>query len=239
MSPAWLALWDSWLTLLVDMVYTSSKHSNVRGKMAGLSSSQKVWELQEVMEEYLKRFRINLTDRNKLIQDTVRLEAQFSLILTQLKTRLIAGDCDSRSLKHWASGAAFNVQMLVHLSALQGQAEPLAAKAALEQYKEDLAQIIPAYRRVKSNTVCVVKCRGGLAASRDSTNEMQEEGSMTGLTVTDRETGKCVTISLSTLEFEIGRRVSGETSANVTILHQPGPDHIRSILTSIPGLLFL
>lgn len=51
-----------------------------------------------------------------------------------------------RSLKHWASGAAFNIQMLVHLSALEGQAEPLAAKAALEQYREDLAQIIPAYR---------------------------------------------------------------------------------------------
>lgn len=48
------------------------------------------------MEEYLKRFRINLSDKNKLIQDTTRLEAQFSLILTQLKTRLIAGDCDSR-----------------------------------------------------------------------------------------------------------------------------------------------
>lgn len=36
--------------------------------------------------------------------------------------------------------------MLVHLSALEGQAESLAAKAALEQYREDLAQIIPAYR---------------------------------------------------------------------------------------------
>lgn len=48
------------------------------------------------MEEYLKRFRMNLSDKNKLIQDTIRLEAQFSLILTQLKTRLLAGDCDSR-----------------------------------------------------------------------------------------------------------------------------------------------
>lgn len=51
-----------------------------------------------------------------------------------------------RSLRHWASGAAFNTQMLVHLAALEGKAEPLAAKAALEQYKEDLTQIIPAYR---------------------------------------------------------------------------------------------
>ena len=55
-----------------------------------------MWELQEVMEEYLKRCRIHLSDKNKLIQDSVRLEAQFSLILTQLKTSLLGGDCDSR-----------------------------------------------------------------------------------------------------------------------------------------------
>lgn len=57
---------------------------------------QRVWELQEVMEEYLKRIRINLNDKNKLIQDSIRLEAQLSLILTQLKTSLLGGDCDSR-----------------------------------------------------------------------------------------------------------------------------------------------
>lgn len=51
----------------------------------------------------------------------------------------------------------------------------------------------------------VVKCRGGLPASGDSSNEMQEEGSMTGLTVTDKETGKGVSLSLSTLEGAIGK----------------------------------
>lgn len=55
------------------------------------------------MEEYLKRFRINLSDKSKLIQDSIRLEAQFSLILTQLKTCLLGGDCDSRwdSIVQW------------------------------------------------------------------------------------------------------------------------------------------
>lgn len=57
---------------------------------------QRMVELQEVMEEYLKRFRINLSDKSKLIQDLVRLEAQLSLSLTQLKTCLLGGDCDSR-----------------------------------------------------------------------------------------------------------------------------------------------
>ncbi|XP_035519911.1 uncharacterized protein LOC118329741 isoform X2 [Morone saxatilis] len=208
------------VTMVMDMAYTSSKQSSgAKGKSAGSSSCQRVWELQEVMEEYLKRCRINLNDKNKLIQDSVRLEAQLSLTLTQLKTCLLGGGCDSRSLRHWASGAAFNTQMLVHLAALEGKAEPLAARAALEQYKEDLAQIIPAYRRYKSNTVCVVKCRGGLQASCDPSSEVSEEGSMTGLTVTDRETGKSVTIPLTTMEAETGRRrrVSGPYTTSATV----------------------
>lgn len=51
-----------------------------------------------------------------------------------------------RSVRHWACAASFHSQMLVHLAALEGKQEPLAAKAALEQYREDLMQIIPAYR---------------------------------------------------------------------------------------------
>ncbi|KAM7408385.1 hypothetical protein PAMA_002213 [Pampus argenteus] len=197
------------VTMVMDMAYTSSKQSSgVKGKPAQSSSGQRVWELQEVMEEYLKRVRINLNDKNRLIQDSFRLEAQLSLTLTQLKTCLLAGDCDSRSLRHWASGAAFHTQMLVQLAGLEDKAEPLAARAALEQYKDDLTQIIPAYRRYKSNTVCVVKCRGGLLASCSPPTEGPEDGSMTGLTITDRETGKSVTIPLSSMEADTGRKRS-------------------------------
>lgn len=57
---------------------------------------QRIWELHEVMDEYLKRCRISLSDKSRLIQDSVRLEAQFSLILTQLKSCLLGGNCDSR-----------------------------------------------------------------------------------------------------------------------------------------------
>ncbi|XP_078144760.1 uncharacterized protein LOC139928602 [Centroberyx gerrardi] len=124
------------VTMVMDMAYASSKRSSG----AGASSCQ------EVMEEYLKRCRINLSDPGRLRQDSLRLEAQISLSLTQLKTCLLGGGCDSRSVRQWASGAAFHTQMLVHLAGLEGQAEPLAARAALEQYQEDLTHIIPAYR---------------------------------------------------------------------------------------------
>ncbi|KAM6915888.1 uncharacterized protein FYW49_008990 [Xenentodon cancila] len=217
------------VTMVMDLAYTSSKQSSgVKGRSAGSSScQQRVWELQEVMEEYLKRCRINLSDKKRLIQDFLRLEAQFSLILTQLKTCLLGGDCDSRSLRHWASGAIFHTQMLVHLAHLEDKAEPFSAKAALEQYKEDLSQIIPTYRHYKSNTVCVVKCRGSILGNSDPSSE---EGTMTGLTVTDRDTGKSVTIPLSHVEAAIGRsrHVSGTDDAPAAVFPQVSLDLITS-----------
>ncbi|XP_024916439.1 uncharacterized protein LOC112487811 isoform X2 [Cynoglossus semilaevis] len=178
------------ITLVVDMVYTSSRPSTgAKGKVSSSSSSQIVLELQEVMEEYLKRCRINLSQRKRLMEDSVRLEGMISLILTQLKACMLRGDCDSRSLRHWASGAVFHTQMLVHLD------EPLVAREALQQYKEDLSEIIAAYRSFKSSTVQVMKCRSGFAASRDSYGEIPEDGAMTGLTVTDSAPRKRLTLS--------------------------------------------
>ncbi|XP_017283838.1 uncharacterized protein LOC108243109 [Kryptolebias marmoratus] len=207
-EPSLTALVGLVVTMVMDMAYTSSKQSSGdTGRSAGSSSCQRIWELQEVMEEYLKRCRISLNDKSRLIQDSVRLEAQFSLILTQLKTCLLGGDCDSRSLRHWACGAAFHIQMLVHLACLEGKAEPLSARAALNLYREDLKQIIPVYRSYKSNTVCVVKCRGGLLPNFDPSRDVPEEGAVTGLTVTDREMGNSVNIPLSVMEAEIERRM--------------------------------
>ncbi|XP_068183720.1 uncharacterized protein [Antennarius striatus] len=208
------------VSMVMDLVYTSSKQpSGVKGKSEGSSSCQhRVWKLQEVMEEYLKRCRINLSEESKLIQDSIRLEAQLSLTLTQLKTCLLGGDCDSGSLRHWASGAAFHAQMLLHLADLEGKEEPLTAKAALEQYKEDLTQIIPAYRLYKTRTVCVVKCRGGPLESFDPFGENLDEGSMTGLAVTDRELGKSAVIPLSALAAETGTRsASGTESSSMNL----------------------
>ncbi|XP_019743647.1 uncharacterized protein LOC109526663 [Hippocampus comes] len=143
------------VTMVMDLLVASLSRA---GKTAtSPSSCQRVRELQEVMEEYLKRCRINLADKTRLLQDSLRMEAQLSLTLTKLKISLVDGKCDSQSLRFWASGAAFHTQMLIHLAVLEGRDEPLSARAVLEQYKEDLAQMVPAYRCYKRNTVCVVK----------------------------------------------------------------------------------
>ncbi|XP_054886035.1 uncharacterized protein LOC129360020 isoform X2 [Poeciliopsis prolifica] len=215
------------ITMVMDMAWSSKQSAGVKGRPAASSSCQTVWELQEVMEEYLKRCRISLSDKRRLIEDSARLEAQLSLILTRLKTCLLGGGCDSRSLRHWACGAAFHTQMLVHLACFEDKAEPLSARAAMDQYLEDLKQIITAYRCYKSTTVCVLKCRGGLLAKSDHSQDVPEEGAMTGLTVTDRETGKSVTMALSVLEDEIGRRKldSGTVTSSQVNLDLITSDH--------------
>ncbi|XP_043992215.1 uncharacterized protein LOC122842432 isoform X2 [Gambusia affinis] len=215
------------VTMVMDVAWSSKQSAGVKGRPAASPSCQSVWELQEVMEEYLKRCRISLSDKRRLIEDSVRLEAQLSLILTRLKTCLLGGGCDSRSLRHWACGAAFHTQMLVHLACFEDKAEPLSARAAMDQYLEDLKQIIAAYRCYKATTVCVLKCRGGLLAKSDHSQDVPEEGAMTGLTVTDRETGKSVTIALSVLEDEIGRRKlnSGTVTSSQVNLDLITSDH--------------
>ncbi|XP_053730594.1 uncharacterized protein LOC128764662 isoform X2 [Synchiropus splendidus] len=195
------------VTVVIDMLYSGSRQTSASKAKSGPSSVQKVVELQELMEEYLKRCQIHLSDRARLIQDSQRLEAQLSMSLTQLKTCLLAGDCDSRLVTRWAKAAAFHTQMLVHLAALEDQPEPLAARAALDQYQEALTRILAAYRSYKSKSVHVVKCRSAL---RGSPGEALEEGCMTGLTVSDRETGKSATVSLDALQEELGRRGLGE-----------------------------
>ncbi|CAL1577929.1 unnamed protein product [Knipowitschia caucasica] len=212
-EPRLAGLVGSVVTMVIDMAYASSKPP---AKSSGPSARQRVCELQELMEEYLKRCRINLNDKSKLTQDTFRLEAQLSLNLTQLKTCLLRGDCDSRSFRQWASGAAFHTQMLVHLAGLEGQIEPQAARGALSQYREDLELIIPVYRKYKAGTISVVKSHGGLSSSCEESSDVFEEGAMTGLTLTDRETGVSVTIPLCDLQTKTGRRLDAGMSDGVS-----------------------
>lgn len=213
-EPRLAGLVGSVVSMVIDMAYASSKQPS--GKSSGSTAHQRVCELQELMEEYLKRCRMNLSDKSKLMQDSSRLEAQLSLNLTQLKSCLLRGNCDSRSLRQWTSGAAFHSQMLVRLAELEDLMEPLAARAALQQYKEDIAQIIPVYRQYKSNTLSVLKCRGSLS-SCEASCDVPEDGAMTALTVTDRETGKSVTIPLCDLESETGRRIKTSVSDGSSI----------------------
>ncbi|KAL0964554.1 hypothetical protein UPYG_G00325560 [Umbra pygmaea] len=189
-EPKLAALVGLVVSMVMETAYASSKKSSGSGSCRVVEERRA--ELQDVMEEYLKRCRMHLNDEQKLREDTQRLEGQLSFLLTQLKNAMLREGPSSKGLKHWASGAAFHTQMLLHLTRLDQRGDPLVMQAAMEQYQEDFRQILPAYRCYKASTVTVVKCWGGLQMTMDPPSE----GTVTGFTVVDKELGRSVTVPL-------------------------------------------
>lgn len=87
-------------------------------------------------------------------------------------------------------------------------------------------------RRYKEGTVRVVKCRGGLLGSHDPAEEQEGCGAMTGLTVTDAETGHSASVSMTDLHREIEKSRSasdpGDTSSYLDLI--PSDRYARSYL---------
>ncbi|KAJ8013849.1 hypothetical protein DPEC_G00034080 [Dallia pectoralis] len=188
-EPRLAALVGLVISMVAETAYASSRGSTGSG---GCQVEMRRAELQDIMEEYLKRCRMHLNDKQKLIEDTQRLECKLSYLLTQLKNVMLREGPSSKGLKHWASGAAFHTQMLLHLARLEERSDPLVIQAAMDQYQEDFREILPAYKHYKASTVTVMKCRGGLKTGDDPLSE----GSVTGWTLIDREMGKSVTVPL-------------------------------------------
>ncbi|KAJ8250508.1 hypothetical protein COCON_G00224300 [Conger conger] len=178
------------LTLLVSMAIEMAYASSRRPSGQGAGPEERLAELRDLTEEYLKRQRMHLEDERRLREDTERLEGQVSYLLTQIKNGMLTeGHANSRTLKHWVNGAAFHVQMLIHLACLGQQSEG-PARVAITSYQEDLREVLPAYRRYKASTIRV---------SKRSEAHLAEDGpelSLAGYSVRDTELGASADVPL-------------------------------------------
>ncbi|KAK1805746.1 hypothetical protein P4O66_002008 [Electrophorus voltai] len=127
-------------------------------------AEEKSSEVRDLMEEYLKRYRMHLRDDHLLIVETTRLEQELSFQLTRLKnSMLLEGHMNSRALKQWANGAAFHAQMLIHVARLKKkQGSGLnsardAAYSAINTYEKDLSHLLERYKAFRiSNLDCFI-----------------------------------------------------------------------------------
>ncbi|KAJ8361601.1 hypothetical protein SKAU_G00181260 [Synaphobranchus kaupii] len=180
------------LTLVVSVAIETAFASSRRPPPPpqGVAPEERLSELRDLAEEYLKRTRMHLGDDRKLREDTERLEGQVSFLLTQIKNAMLAdGHANSRTLKHWVNGAAFHVQMLIHLARL-GRLSEGPARAAIASYQEDLRELLPAYRKYKASTVRV---------SKRTEPRLADDGlqrALAGYSVRDREVGKSTDVPL-------------------------------------------
>ncbi|XP_036936728.1 uncharacterized protein LOC119009503 [Acanthopagrus latus] len=116
-------------------------------------AQEKANEVRDLMDEYLKRMRINLGKPQLQLAETRQIETDLSVQLTRLKNSMLRdGHMNSRFLKQWVNGAAFHTQMLIHQARLEGAGGSRAMQAAgiyqqqlnllLEKYKNYLTTVI-------------------------------------------------------------------------------------------------
>ncbi|XP_063070536.1 uncharacterized protein LOC134461570 [Engraulis encrasicolus] len=124
-------------------------------------AEEKSSKVRDLMQEYLKRYKMYLYDDFHLLEETVRLEKDLSLQITELQnSMLVDKQMSSRAVKHWVNGAAFHAQMLIHIARLkQGTAGFESAKRAssnaVDDYPRHMTEILERYKKYKLSTLTV------------------------------------------------------------------------------------
>ncbi|KAL4593637.1 hypothetical protein GN956_G26433 [Arapaima gigas] len=143
------------ISMLIEIAVAASRiptesHANM---LRRVFAEEKVSELRDLMDEYLKRYRVNLINNDELLKDTRRLEHQISTQLTRVRNSMLKdGHMNSRALKQWVNGAAFHVQMLIQLARLD-HGSSTSAQNTIDTYLEDLEKLLQAYRTYKESTL--------------------------------------------------------------------------------------
>lgn len=152
------------ISMVLQMAFFTAKGLQSNEEHSGdmlrrIFAEEKASEVRDLMEEYLKRYKMHLRAKQMLLDDTRHLERSLSHQLTRLRnSMLIDGHMKSRALKHWANGAAFHAQMLIHMARLQKkdhvsfQTAKNAASGAIDTYNQDTLKLLKKYKEYKTST---------------------------------------------------------------------------------------
>lgn len=129
-------------------------------------AEEKASEVWDKIDECLKRYTININNKEELVNDLRRIENQLSMALTKLKNSML-GDRQMSfpALKAWVNGAAFHIQILIHLVRLGGIPTCDSVKNLLTVYDNDLDPLFEKHRELITS-----KCRKELVLGNKGPN---------------------------------------------------------------------
>ncbi|XP_041753013.2 uncharacterized protein LOC121581580 [Coregonus clupeaformis] len=123
-------------------------------------AKEKASAVRDQMDEYLKRHLMNIRNKAELKSDIKHVERNLSFALTQLKnSMLLDGQMSSRALRIWVNGAAFHVQMLIHLARLDGARDSGPVRSVITTYQSNLEKLLSGYKEYKKKTFQVYAAR--------------------------------------------------------------------------------
>lgn len=145
------------ISIVIDIVTASIKdlipEENSADILRRVFAEEKASTVYNEMEEALKRCTMNINNEAKMKSGIVYVERRLSVALTTLKNSMLHDHMKTRSLKIWVNGAAFHVQLLIHLARLEEGADSHQALAAVLIYQKNLEQLLLKYKESKSKTI--------------------------------------------------------------------------------------
>lgn len=156
-NPKLVGLGALALAVFIDVVSDTSPSEATKAALRLVFAEEKASEVWDQIDECLKRCIMHIHDDGALAGDITQMERQLSAALTRLKNSMVRdGHVGPRALKAWVNGAAFHIQMLIHLARLRGSQNCDAAERLLLAYISDLDAL---FNKHKDETR--KKCRMG------------------------------------------------------------------------------
>lgn len=153
------------VAILIDTVSFSPAEESTKDALRCVFAEQKASEVWDQVDECLKRSMMHINDGAELKNDIRRLEGELSAALTRLKNSMLRdGHMSSQALRAWVNGAAFHVQMLIHLVRLGGIQTCDPVERLLSVYLSDLEPLFTLHKEVITG-----KCRRYRLSDLDGT----------------------------------------------------------------------
>lgn len=130
------------VAIFIDTSSSSPPNKSTQEALRGVFAEEKVSKVWDLIDECLKRTMIFINQRDELVNNIKQLEGQLSAAITCLKNSMVSdGHVSTRSLKVWVNGAAFHLQMLIHLVRLGGIPTPDPVERLVRTYQSDMATL--------------------------------------------------------------------------------------------------
>ena len=167
------------IAVFIDILSFSPPEESVKDALRCVFAEQKASEVWDLIDECLKRIRMNIDNRRELRSDLERIEHKLSEALTKLKNSMLRdGHMTTDALKAWVNGAAFHIHMLVHLVRLGGIKTCNPVKSLLSDYKDELDELFTEHKemiRKKCRQVGFAAQTGAVAAFyEDETSKLHD-----------------------------------------------------------------
>ncbi|XP_030266872.1 uncharacterized protein LOC115578162 [Sparus aurata] len=137
------------IAIIIDSNSSSPPEESAKEALRCVFAEEKASEVRVHINECLKRCVMYIKNKAKLVGEIERIEVQLSAAITRLKDSMVSdGHMRPEALKAWVNGAAFHIQVLIHLVRLGGIQSRDTVKRLISTYLSDLDLLFKEHREL-------------------------------------------------------------------------------------------